>query len=220
MRPRVPMLGRRFGRPTVTAIAKRGEHTTWICECICGKTIAVRADSLRDGRSKSCGCAPRNQHDGRGTPEYVTWRGMLQRCQNPNATGYARYGGRGISVCERWQISFVDFLSDMGPRPSLSHSLDRIDPNGNYEPTNCRWATRTEQANNRRDNRPLTIDGVTKCAADWAREFGVFPSTVCRWLDRGMSMTEIRLRYLHKATAATKSAPLSMAKRSQKKMTT
>jgi hypothetical protein len=107
------------------------------------------------------------------TPEYRAWSAMKLRCANPNNEQYHNYGGRGITVCDRWRQSFAAFLVDMGPRPSPRHSIDRIDNNGNYEPGNCRWATSREQNRNRRNNIVLTHDGRTMCLADWARELGV-----------------------------------------------
>lgn len=114
------------------------------------------------------------QADRRSEPERGCWHVMIARCHNPQTKSYARYGARGISVCQRWQDSFEDFLADMGPRPSLEHSLDRY-PNqhGNYEPGNVRWATPTEQARNKTDNRMLTAYGRTQCIADWADEVGL-----------------------------------------------
>lgn len=107
--------------------------------------------------------------------EYRSWKAMKTRCTNPNATGYDRYGGRGISICAAWSATtgFAAFVADMGPKPTPQHTLDRIDPNGNYEPGNCRWATRTEQNSNTRRSRPLTIDGETATIAEWARRLGV-----------------------------------------------
>lgn len=101
--------------------------------------------------------------------EYQCWQDMRRRCLNPKRRDYARYGGRGIKVCDRW-ASFATFLADMGPRPSPKHSLDRIDNLGHYEPGNCKWATAAEQTRNRRSNLHVTIDGVTKVAADWEKE--------------------------------------------------
>jgi hypothetical protein len=106
---------------------------------------------------------------------------MIERCENPNATGYHRYGGRGISICERWRRSFEHFLEDMGPRPQLSLQLDRIDNNGNYEPSNCRWATVKQQANNRRQREQrvfLTFDGQTRSLSEWAEVLGVSVGTI------------------------------------------
>ena len=105
-------------------------------------------------------------------PEYRSWIEMRRRCSNPTRPEWARYGGRGIRVCERWESSFDDFISDMGPRPSSRHSLDRIDNDGNYEPTNCRWATAEEQARNRRTNVVLATGEIQ---ADAAARLGITP---------------------------------------------
>ncbi len=110
---------------------------------------------------------------------------MIARCTKPEVIGYPNYGGRGVKVCERWLTSFDAFLEDVGPRPSRGHSLDRIDCDGNYEPGNVRWATREEQARNRRDNRMLTAFGRTQCATDWAAEAGVTVQTLLKRIDRG-----------------------------------
>jgi hypothetical protein len=106
---------------------------------------------------------------GQWAPEWTAWRNMKMRCYNPNDIGFGNYGGRGITVCDRWMNSFESFISDMGRKPSRGHSLDRIDNNGNYEPANCRWATRTEQGCNQRTNRLITIDGETHTLSEWAR---------------------------------------------------
>ncbi len=105
--------------------------------------------------------------------EYDSWSSMKSRCENPRHTSYAQYGGRGISTCIRWRNSFATFLRDMGPRRSREYSLERIDNNGNYEPDNCRWATRREQQANRRMSRLIAFDGRTLCVSAWAREFGI-----------------------------------------------
>lgn len=101
-------------------------------------------------------------------PEYRIWGTMIQRCENPKSPVYDRYGGRGISVCAEWRKSFVAFYRDMGPRPTALHTLDRKDNDGHYEPDNCRWATKTEQARNTHRAKPLTAFGETKGVADWA----------------------------------------------------
>ena len=119
--------------------------------------------------------------------EYSTWNAMMARCFNPSLKFFERYGGRGITVCDRW-MQFENFLADMGPRPSALHSIDRYpDKNGNYEPGNCRWATRKEQARNTRQTVMLTIDGVTQCMTDWANVSGVGVSTISFRLKKGIS---------------------------------
>lgn len=125
----------------------------WLCRCDCGTERQVRQGHLRGLKSKSCGCLQREvaQRHGRSrSVEYRTWAAMLQRCLNSDCPTWRYYGSQGVSVCDRWQQSFEQFLADMGPRPSPRHSLDRINPFGNYEPQNCRWATRDVQARNKR----------------------------------------------------------------------
>jgi hypothetical protein len=110
--------------------------------------------------------------DGKRRPEYNVWHNMKKRCTKPKYQAYKDYGGRGISVCDRWLNSFANFFEDMGERPTNKHSLDRENNDGNYEPSNCRWATKEEQNSNKRTIRLITHNGVTKTASDWAIEMG------------------------------------------------
>ena len=161
--------GQRFGAWYVDTLASR-PPAAWNCICGCGARRVVLANSLRSGRSTNCGClqyaalsARQYKHGhskkGRETPEYHAWKHIIQRCGNPARWDFKYYGGRGIKVCERWS-SFKNFLTDMGSRPSPELTLDRIDVDGDYEPRNCRWATRKEQTANRRPFKQIFLRGA------------------------------------------------------------
>lgn len=156
--------------------------------CVCGKTTFVHASRLLSGRSKSCGCkywgvgkGDQKTHGMAGTPEWKAWAHMRERCLNPKAHEYRNYGARGISICERWE-SFKNFYEDMGTRPSAGHSIDRFPNNdGDYEPSNCRWATRLQQQRNRRVTVRVEYQGVVRSLADLSDEVGIpYRLAACR----------------------------------------
>lgn len=160
------LTGQRFGRLQAQwpAGMARLHRPHWLCLCICGTLVVIEGANIRAGHSHSCGCAGsrrtigkrslRHGHARRGgaSREYRTWQGMIKRCTNPRSKDWENYGERGIKVCARWRFSFSDFLADMGPKP-IGKSIERINNDGDYEPGNCKWATRSEQNSNQRRNK-------------------------------------------------------------------
>lgn len=192
--------GVRYGRLVVTRMVERGDvgnnHLMEV-RCDCGVVTRKRIKVMRSGNTSSCGCLARETLIGRNEThglsrayrnEYRSWKDMRSRCRNPNDSDFADYGGRGIAVCERWD-NFAAFVDDLGPRPTGS-TLDRIDVNGGYEPTNCRWADGKMQANNRRSNRIIEIEGVEKTLQAWCDQYGTEPSKVRYRLGVGYSPLE------------------------------
>lgn len=188
-------VGSRWGRWTVLGTDELRPNYLK-CRCECGETGTVRVSSLKCGDSTSCGCRIRDVmrerstvHGWYGTPEYKAWCSMKGRCSNPGVEQYKNYGARGISVCDRWDV-FENFITDMGERPSAKHSLDRIDNNGNYEPSNCRWATQSVQSNNKRTNRRITFDGRTLNLKQWCELLGVNYGRTQDRMDSGVGFVE------------------------------
>lgn len=195
-------VGKKFGRLTVIGTLEK----RFICLCDCGTICDKQASNVRSERTRSCGCLNREatikrnfKHGGaqraEGSKEYNSWSAMRQRCSDPNVRCYPRYGGRGISVCGRWQQSFAAFREDMGPKPSSKHSLDRLNVDGNYEPGNCRWSTPKEQRENQRPvedwGKKLNATNVAEIKqllkdVSWgtqtriAKQFGVSPKTISK----------------------------------------
>jgi hypothetical protein len=184
-------VGQRFERWTVLQLGERaGSHPAALCVCDCGTERIVRTELLRIGKSKSCGCyrdAAATTHGRSHTSMHNIWLAMRRRCYLPSDGSYERYGGRGIKVCDRWQI-FENFLADMGERPSDKHSIERENNEGNYEPGNCIWAVKLVQANNTRSNVYYTLDGETLTLAQWARKCGMNYKTVHARIKRGWSL--------------------------------
>lgn len=188
-------IGDRFGRLCVVKDEGK-ERVTATCDC--GATWRGKRSALRLGRTVSCGCywretfpGSQETHGGHGTPEYKSWCSMKARCTNPKREDFARYGGRGITVCDRWRDSFEAFLADVGQRPTPQHSIDRIDSAGNYEPDNVKWSTRNEQARNTRHSVSLTLHGETRCLAEWSEHIGIGYSTLWSRIRRGWPVEKV-----------------------------
>jgi hypothetical protein len=177
------MIGKKFDRLVVLALSHRNAQGRifWRCRCDCGNEAVVSGTNLRRGTTRSCNClraeVERGTHGLSHTPEYASWIQMLHRCNNPERTKYEYYGGSGITVCRRW-LQFENFLADMGARPTPTHTLERKNNKRNYTPGNCRWATRKEQAQNRRNSVLLTYKGKTQTVAAWAEQLGKSYGTI------------------------------------------
>lgn len=195
------LINNKFGRLTVLSLdSKRTPNRgrRYLCLCDCGKKTIVASSNLTKGHTKSCGCyrleiikkSLITHGQSRRNREYKIWQSMIDRCTNVNCKAYKNYGGRGITVCDRWLNSFVNYISDMGKRTNPNHTLDRIDNNGHYEPGNCRWATRKEQSRNRRNNHWIEYNGIRMIFSDWAEYFGITLSSFS-WKLKIKSFSEI-----------------------------
>lgn len=176
--------GTRWGLLTAVRPTGRRKHEVWLLRCDCGAECERTTNNLRAGVRHSCGCEtsrPNLTHGGRYSREYRQWQGAKARCHNPHNKDFKRYGARGIVVCDRWRDSFTAFRSDMGSCP-LGMTLERIDTNGNYEPSNCRWATASEQQRNKTNGARVEIDGILfDSITAAARHHRVSLTTINRW---------------------------------------
>lgn len=188
--------GTRFGKLVVVRevepyVSRCGKaYRKFLCRCDCGTEKEIRFNDLRSGATASCGCWHRQRasegattHGMRGIPEYRVWSSIIQRCTDPNGTDREYYGGRGITVCDRWR-KFSNFIADMGRRPFPEAQIDRVNNDGPYTPENCRWTTRLENANNKRNNRRIEWREETRTLAEWARHLGIRASTLWDRLDK------------------------------------
>ena len=211
------LTGRRFGRlvalgPLERVPKAKFAQLLWLCQCDCGKQSRVYARALKSGDSRSCGCLNLDRIRERNTThgasytheaEFWVWSAAKGRCHNPKNKAYSNYGGRGIEMCQRWRDDFGAFLADVGPRPSPELTLERVDNDGNYEPSNCVWGTRREQGNNKRNNLMIDAFGRRQTLAQWAREFGLLAHTLQARIARHGWDAERAL-----TTPATKGSPL------------
>lgn len=199
--PRDNLVGQTFGKWVVRSYAGRNARLrhAWNVDCHCGGSAIVEGSSLKSGSSKSCGCAQRAAVAAAGRALlthgrskqgglYTIWVGMRARCYTASNTSYPRYGGRGIVVCDRWRASFEAFAEDMGERPSKRHSLDRIDNDGPYSPSNCQWREIEDQNRNKRSNVWVQFAGRRMCIADVAQHTGVREGTLRARLSRGWAI--------------------------------
>lgn len=198
----IDLRGQTFGRLTVKRRAPNvGERVFWECICDCGATKAVSRTALRSGATRSCGClflenkilqaTHGHTKNKTASKEYVAYGAMLSRCRNPKNKEYPNYGGRGIKVCQAWASSFISFLADMGSAPSAEHTLERRNPHKGYSPANCIWATRKDQARNKRNT--IRYGGIPLTA--WAEHYGLnYKTVITRWKagDRGQDLFRSR----------------------------
>jgi len=192
------IVGQKYNRLTVIEfIESIGNKRYWLCRCECGNTSRVETYALTSGKIKSCGCYAREFNGKAGITHglsnktiYNTWKTMLHRCENRTDKRYNNYGGRGITVCEEWHdiVKFYNWAVDNGYKEGLS--IDRINGNGNYEPSNCRWATREEQANNLKSNKKYTVNGRTESIKTWGKISGIPECVISSRIRRGWDVEE------------------------------
>lgn len=196
---KIDISGKKFHYLTVVKFAgMKNGASLWECVCVCGEIKNIVRSALIGGGTKSCGCKRIQygnkygiKHGLTNTKEYRAYMQMKAKCYDINSKDYVRYGGRGIKMCDRWLESFENFLSDMGKAPTADHSIDRFpDNNGDYGPSNCRWATRKQQNVNRRPSIFMTYKGETFVVADWARRLSI-PVSSFRYMLKSKTIPEI-----------------------------
>lgn len=186
----------RVGRLTILHRGKNiSKQPSWVCLCDCGNELQVVASSLKSARTRSCGCLraeiskkTMTTHGMTNSSEYSIWSAMKKRCFDVNNQDYKNYGGRGITVCDRWVNSFANFYADLGAKPD-GYSLDRIDVNGNYEPSNCKWSSLEEQANNKTNSVKYTLNGETLTITQWSKKSGLKVASLRKRLTQGMELS-------------------------------
>lgn len=198
-------IGDKNGRLTLISTFIQGKYSKGIFSCECGTISEKYISHVTSGFTKSCGCIRREvsrkkelTHGKTNTAEFTTWQGMRSRCYNLNSTKYKNYGGRGIIICDRWRNSFENFLEDMGEKPTPKHSIDRIRVNGNYEKSNCRWATIIEQMRNTTRNHWIEYEGRIMVLSAWVEELRISSSRVRFLLNKGKTFDYIYKRYRNK----------------------
>lgn len=191
------IIGEKYGKLTPIKVYGRNKSglLLYLCKCECGKETIVGSRYLTDGRIVSCGCKRARSQKKSNSITYKSWIAAKQRCFNPHNNDYKNYGERGITMCERWKNSFINFINDMGERPAKEYTLDRIDPNGNYEPSNCRWATKEEQSNNRRDNHFICFQDEKLTVSQFSRKYAIGLPYLFYALRQGYYPAEIIVRY-------------------------
>ena len=185
----VDLVGQKFGHLTVTERSEKRKKgmAFWICHCDCGNTTQpIRTADLKNGKTKSCGCLQNKPKHGMSYSRiYQTWADMKGRCYNQNNQSFKNYGGRGIKVCDEWKNDFKTFYDWAMSNGYEDHlTIDRKDANGNYEPSNCRWATYKVQENNTRRNHFLTYNGKTQTMKEWAEEVNINYNTLVGRINR------------------------------------
>lgn len=192
-------IGRKYGMLTPIRVVSTNKYGLLLFECVCecGNIKAVGSRCLTNGTTVSCGCKRAKSNKMGKTPTYKSWMSAKERCYNKNNHNYPLYGGRGIKMCDRWKNSFMEFLKDMGERPQ-GMTLDRINVNGDYQPQNCKWSTPIEQANNRRNNHKVFIDGKIFTASEFSRTYNIDITYVFYGFRKGLSANGIIVRFKNK----------------------